>query len=310
MKNGKKIISSIGGALIGLVVLFILFSFLSPAFLKPYNLINILRQSSINLILTVGMTFIILTGGIDLAVGGIQALSGTLIAGALVHNMPLFPAILICILIGVIFGALAGVLVSYGKVPAFIATMATNKIARSIAFLYSGGYPITGMPKNFTFLGSGKIGVVPVPVIIATVVVGFGFFFLKKTTLGRYTYAIGGNEQAAAFSGINVKRWIVSIYILAGFLTAIAGMILIARMNSGQPSAAEGSEFDIIASVVIGGTSLSGGSGGLFGSVIGCFLITLLNNGLTLLNVNTYIQSIILGCVIIGSVLLDKRSKR
>lgn len=298
---------SIGGALVGLIVLFILFSFLSPAFLQVYNLINILRQSSINLILTVGMTFIILTGGIDLAVGGIQALVGTLVAGCLVGGMPLIPALLIGLLVGAIFGSLAGVSVAYGKIPAFITTMATCKIARSIAFLYSGGYPITGLPEKFAFLGSGTVYGIPVPVIIAVVVVAFGFFILKKTVLGRYIYALGGNEQAATFSGINVKVWKVIIYALSGFLTAIAGCILIARMNSGQPSAADGSELDIIAAVVIGGTSLSGGTGGLFGSIVGCLLITLLNNGLTLLNVNTYIQSIILGCVILGSVLLDMK---
>lgn len=300
---------SVGGALIGLIVLFIVFSILSPAFLKLYNITNILRQSSINLILTVGMSFIILTGGIDLAVGGIQALVGTLVAGMLVNGLGLVPAFILGLLVGAVFGALAGALVAYGKVPAFITTMATCMIARAIAFLYSGGYPITGLPSSFSYIGTGMVGGIPVPVIIAVIVVIFGFFILKKTILGRYIYAIGGNEQAVAFSGVNVKARKVIIYTLSGVLTAIAGCILIARMNSGQPSAADGAETDIIAAVVIGGTSLSGGTGGLFGSVIGCLLITVLRNGLTLLDVNTYIQSIILGSVILGAVLLDMKKK-
>lgn len=309
MKKTKKFQGAIGGALVGLIALFVVFSFLSPAFLKVYNLTNIFRQSSINLILTVGMTFIILTGGIDLAVGGIQALVGTLVAGMIVHSLPIPLALIIGLLIGAVCGTTAGILVAYGRVPAFITTMATCKIARSIAFLYSGGYPISNLPKTFSFIGTGVIFGIPVPVIIAALVVVFGFFILKKTILGRYIYAIGGNEQAVSFSGIDVKKKKVIIYTLAGLLTAIAGCILAARMNSGQPSAADGSELDIIAAVVIGGTSLSGGSGGLFGSVMGCLLITVLNNGLTLLNVNTYIQSIILGCVILGSVLLDMVKK-
>jgi ribose transport system permease protein len=297
------------GALIGLIVLVIVFTVLSSAFFTGYNAINIARQCSINLILAVGMTMVILTGGIDLSVGGIMAIVGTFVASLLSQGLPLAPVILIGLLIGIAFGMFNGVCVAFGKIPPFITTMATLSIARSLALIYSGGYPITGMPKNFTFIGSGSVGVIPVPVIIAAAIAIFGVFLLRKTVLGRYIYAIGGNEDATRLSGINVKFWTVVTYSLHGLLTGIAGIVLTARMNSGQPTMGQGIELDIIAAVVIGGTSLSGGEGGLLGTIIGTLLITVLNNGLTLLNVNSYLQGLLIGIVILISVFIDKRRK-
>lgn len=302
--------NALSGALIGLVALCVAFSILSPAFLTQYNLINIARQSSINMIMAVGMTFVILTGGIDLSVGGIAALAGTLVAGVLSDGMPLPLALLIGIVIGLVCGVFNGVCVSLAGIPPFITTMATLSIARAIALIYTGGYPITGMPSSFTFIGSGKVFGIPVPVIIALVIVLIGFFILKKTILGRYIYAIGGNEQATALSGINVNRWKIVVYGIHGIFTAIAGIVLTARMNSGQPTMANGIELNIIAAVVLGSTSLSGGEGGLFGTIMGTLLITVLNNGLTLLDVNSYVQGLILGFVILGAVWMDNERRK
>lgn len=299
--------TGISGALIGLMLMCIVFSILSPAFASSYNVITIARQCSINLIAAVGMTMIILTGGIDLSVGGLLALVGTLVAGSLSGGMPLPVAILLGILVGVVFGVVNGICVAWGRIPAFITTMATLSIARSLALIYSGGYPITGLPKSFAFIGTGLIGFMPVPVIIAAVVVLLGVFFLRNTILGRYIYSIGGNENASRLSGINVRFWKVVTYAIHGLLVAITGIVLTARMNSGQPGVGQGMELDIIAAVVIGGTSLSGGEGGLAGTIIGALIITVLNNGLTLLDINPYLQGLIIGAVILVAVFIDKR---
>lgn len=300
---------SINGALVGLLILCVIFTLLTEHFMSVYNFINIARQCSINLILATGMTFIVLTGGIDLSVGGVMALVGTLIAGFMRDGMAVGMAVTIGLLIGTSTGLLSGFLVTYGKIPAFITTMAMLTISRSLALMYSGGYPITGIPKIYSFIGTGSIGPFPVPVLIAVLVVLFGLFVLKKSIFGRYIYAIGGNESAAVFSGINVNMWKIITYVVHGILTAIAGIVLTARMNSGQPGAASGIELDIIAAVVIGGTSLTGGEGGIFGTLMGALVITVLNNGLVLLNVNPYLQGLIVGCVILVAVFLDKRKK-
>jgi ribose transport system permease protein len=306
IKQGLKI----NGALIGLLVLCIAFGLLSPVFFTSYNFMNIARQCSINLILAVGMTFVILTGGIDLSVGGFMALVGTIVAGLLASGVSVELAILIGLVIGIALGLFNGVCVANAKIPPFVTTMATLSIARALALLYTNGYPITGMPANFTFLGSGKIFSIPVPVIIAVIILAIGIFLLKKTVLGRYIYAVGGNEDATRLSGINVKMWKVVTYSLHGLFTAIAGIVLTARMNSGQPTMASGIELDIIAAVVIGGTSLAGGEGGLVGTIIGALLITVLNNGLTILNVNPYLQGLIIGLVILLAVFMDKQRKK
>jgi ribose transport system permease protein len=301
--------AKINGALIGLVLLTVVFSLASDAFFRGYNLINIARQSSVNLILAVGMTFVILTGGIDLSVGAVMALVGTFVAGMLKSGMPLGIAMVLGLLVGTAFGLFSGICVAKAKIQPFIATMATLTIARSFALIYSGGYPITGMPKAFTFIGSGQIFFVPMPVTIAIGVFIAGGFLLRSTILGRYIYAIGGNEDATRLSGINVDLWKIIIYGMHGLLTGLAGIVLTARMNSGQPAVAQGIELDIIAAVVIGGTSLVGGEGGLLGTLVGALIITVLNNGLTLLNVNPYLQGTIIGAVILIAVWLDRRQK-
>lgn len=301
--------ADINGAVIGLIALFVIFGVLSNSFLTGYNLLNIARQCSINLMLAVGMTFVILTGGIDLSVGGVLALAGTLTAGFIAGGMNTGLAIISGLLVGVVFGFASGVCIAFGKIPAFITTMAMLSIARALALIYSGGYPITGLPASFSFIGTGHIGFMPVPVVIAVIIIAAGVFLLRKTLLGRYIYAIGGNAKAAEFSGINVKIWTVITYTIHGLLTGIAGLVLTARMNSGQPGAASGIELDIIAAVVIGGTSMTGGKGGIFGTVVGALVITVLNNGLTLLNVNPYLQGLIIGIVILVAVFIDRRKE-
>ncbi len=298
------------GAFIGLLALFIGLSIATPTFLTPYNLVNIARQSSVNLILAVGMTMVILTGGIDLSVGGVLALVGTFVAGFLSAKMPLALALLIGLAMGVCFGLFVGAAVTKGRIPPFVATLGVLVIARSIALIYSGGIPITGMPAGFTFIGAGYIGPIPTPVLIAAAVFALGLYLVNSSILGRYVYAMGGNEEASYLSGIRVDRWKIAVYAIHGFLTALAGIVLTARMNSGQPAAAAGIELDIIAAVVIGGTSLAGGEGSLLGTLFGTLIITIINNGLTLLNVNPYYQGAIIGVVILAAVWVDRRQKR
>lgn len=301
---------NINGAFWGLLLICVIFTIASPSFLQGYNLMNIARQCSINLIAAVGMTFVILTGGIDLSVGGVMALVGTITASILSKGTNLVLCLVIGLVIGMVFGVFNGVCIAYAKIPPFITTMATLSIARSIALMYSGGYPITGLPSAFAFIGTGNVLGIPVPVILAVVTVVFGVFILRKTVLGKYIYAIGGNEEATRLSGIHVELWKISVYAIYGLLLGIAGIVLTARMNSGQPSAASGVELDIIAAVVIGGTSLSGGEGGMAGTVIGTLVITVLNNGLTLMDVNPYLQGLIIGFVILGAVFIDKKKSK
>lgn len=307
-KPGKKSFG-VSGALIGLILLCIVFTILAPSFLGAYNLMNIIRQCAINLVLAVGMTCVILTGGIDLSVGGVLALSGTLTAGLMAGGMGIVPAVLVGLLIGIAFGAFNGICVALGNIPPFITTMATLSISRAIALIYTGGYPVSNLPKKFCFIGTGTIGFLPTPVIIAAIFFIGGVFVLKKTILGRYIYAIGGNIDAARLSGINVRLWTIVTYAIHGFLCAVGGLVLTARMNSGQPTAGTGIELDVIAAVVIGGTSLSGGEGGLMGTLIGALIITVLNTGLTLIDVNPYLQGLIIGIVILVSVFMDRKQK-
>jgi ribose transport system permease protein len=297
------------GALVGLIILFVIFSVASDSFLSSYNVMNIARQSAVNIILAIGMTLVIISGGIDLSVGAVLALVGTVVADLLMKGVPMAAALIIGIAIGILFGIFNGLCVTKAKIPPFIATLGSLVIARSLGLIYSGGYPITGMPGSFKFIGSGYIGIFPTPVVITIIIFLIGLYVFNKTLVGRYAYSIGGNEEATYLSGINVDRWKIIFYGIHGFLCAVAGIILTARMNSGQPTVASGIELDIIAAVVIGGTSLSGGQGRLMGTLYGALIITVLNNGLNLLNVSPYYQGAIIGVVILTAVWLDRRQK-
>jgi ribose transport system permease protein len=294
----------------GLVIVAAVFSFMTPAFFSEYNFMNILRQSAVNGILVAGMTFVIIAGGIDLSVGSVVAVSGVIVAGLIKGGTPVALAILIALLIGLAFGVANGIAIAVARIPAFIATLGTMTIGSSIALAYTQGLPISGLPEEFNFIGQGSVGPVPTPVIVAALVIVVSAVLLKRTVVGRYAFAIGGNRTATYLSGVSTTRWEIVMYALLGLFGGVAGVVLTARQNSGQPTAGSGVELIIIAAVVIGGTSLSGGRGSIWGSVAGTLLITVINNGLNLLNVSPYFQGMFVGGLILLAVGLDWRNRQ
>lgn len=301
---GQKVIP-----FIGLIGLFVIVGVLNPDFLAPMNLLNLLRQVSINALIAFGMTFVILTGGIDLSVGGILALSSALMAGMMVSGLDPVLAIGFACLIGALLGAVNGAFIAKAKMAPFIATLATMTVFRGLTLVYTNGNPITGLSDSFWFqvFGRGYLLGLPVPAI--TVIISFVILWclLHKTPFGRKTYAIGGNEKAALISGINVDRMKVLIYALNGLLAALAGAILASRLDSAQPTAGTSYELDAIAAVVLGGTSLSGGRGRIVGTLIGALIIGTLNNGLNLLGVSSFYQLVVKGAVILLAVYIDRK---
>jgi len=295
------------GIVLAFVLLLAVLSLLSPSFLTLSNLLNIARQVSINAILAAGMTFVILTAGIDLSVGSVLAYAGAVMAGLLASGRPLGLAIAAGLAIGALLGLIDGVVVTRGKVQPFIATLAMLTIARGATLVYTDGRPITGLPDAFVWLGAGDVGRVPVPVIIMALVFLLSHLILTRTVLGRYVYAIGGNKEAARLSGVNVIFYETLVYAISGVLSAVSAVILTARLNSAQPTAGVGYELDAIAAVVLGGTTLAGGEGSIGGTLLGAFIIGVINNGLNLLNVNPFYQQVVKGAVILLAVLLDRR---
>lgn len=307
--TGKSGIWQKFGPLLALILLFIVITVLNPSFMEPNNILNLLRQTSINALIAFGMTFIILTGGIDLSVGSILALSSALMAGMMVSGLDPILAILVGILLGAIMGVINGILVSKGKMAPFIVTLATMTIFRGLTLVYTDGKPITGIGDSemFQMLGRGYFLGLPVPAVVMVIAFFILWFLLHKTSFGRKTYAIGGNERASRISGIKVDRVKVAIYGLAGTMAAIAGAILTSRLNSAQPTAGQSYEMDAIAAVVLGGTSLSGGKGRLFGTLVGVLIIGTLNNGMNLLGVSSFYQQVVKGAVILIAVVLDRK---
>ncbi|MGP3779471.1 ABC transporter permease [Halanaerobium saccharolyticum] len=296
---------------IGLLALVIVLSFMSPYFLTVPNLLNVVRQVSIIAIISFGMTMVILTGGIDLSVGSMLAFAGAISAGMIVNTgLNVYLAILIGLAAGTALGLFNGLAVAKAKLPAFIVTLAMMTVARGFTLIYTNGRPISGFDETFRFLGAGYIGAIPVPVIIMFLLLIVIYILLKKTPLGRYIYAIGGNEKATKLSGINTDKIKIAVYALNGFLAAVSGIILTSRLNSAQPMAGEGYELDAIAAVVLGGTSLSGGSGTVIGTIVGALIIAVLNNGLNLLNVSSFYQLVAKGGVILLAVFLDRKSQQ
>ncbi|MFJ7752674.1 ABC transporter permease [Peribacillus muralis] len=307
--TGKSGIWQKFGPLLALFLLFIVITVLNPSFMEPNNILNLLRQTSINALIAFGMTFIILTGGIDLSVGSILALSSALMAGMMVSGLDPILAILVGVLLGTIMGVINGILISKGKMAPFIVTLATMTIFRGLTLVYTDGKPITGIGESVSFqmLGRGYFLGLPVPAVVMIIAFFILWFLLHKTSFGRKTYAIGGNEKASRISGIKVDRVKVAIYGLAGTMAAIAGAILTSRLNSAQPTAGQSYEMDAIAAVVLGGTSLSGGKGRLFGTLVGVLIIGTLNNGMNLLGVSSFYQQVVKGAVILIAVLLDRK---
>ncbi len=288
----------------------IIFAQLSPYFLTSDNLLNVTLQASITAIIAVGMTFVILTAGIDLSVGSLVAFSGVIVTSLLRINLPLYAVFIIAISGGLIVGAasgyVAGIFVTKFNITPFIVTLALMTIWRGAAFVYTGGRPIWELPDAFSYLGGGRLLGVPIPTIIMIIVFVAAHIVLTKTSFGRYVYAVGGNLEAARLAGIRTNFILISVYVICGVLSAVSGILLASRMNSGQPNAGLMYELDVIAAVVVGGTSLFGGRGTIIGTFIGAMLIAVLRNGLNLMNVGSYVQQIVVGVVILLAVLLDQ----
>lgn len=313
--NYKNIVMNIlkkYGMLLILLALIILMSFLSPAFLTSDNLLNIVRQMSVVGIAAIGVTFVIITGGIDLSSGSVIALTSVVAASmAQPDSYFVFVPIIVGIGIGLAAGAINGTIIAKGYIAPFIVTLGMMTIARGLALLYTGGRPIGGLSDSFAFIGRGAILGIPVPILIFAAVAVFSYILLNKTTFGKYVYAMGGNEQAAIIAGVNVSKYKIIVYGYAGMLAGLAGVILTSRVASGQPTAGLMYELDAIAAAVIGGTSLAGGIGTIGGTVIGVLILGVINNSFDLLNISSYWQQIIKGIIIIVAVFVDsKKNKR
>ncbi|MGI9255590.1 MAG: ABC transporter permease [Salinispira sp.] len=298
------------GLLLAFIVLCVILALLSDRFLTLPNILNVLRQSSINGIIAVGMTLVILTRGIDLSVGAVLALTAVITAELLVLGVPPVSASIIGMLAGGLLGLFNGVIVTVFHLPAFIATLGTMTFARGLALNFTQGKPVTGLPEAFRWLGTGFIATVPVPVIAAGMVFLIAVVVLKGTVHGERIYALGNNPEAARFTGIPVKAYITMMYVITGILTALAGQILVGRLDSAQPVMGMGYEFNAIAAVVVGGTSLAGGSGGIAGTIIGVLIIAVINNGLNLLNVPSFWEQVVRGVVIASALLVHRASAR
>ena len=308
-------------SLIALFVLCLILSVLSDKFLTVTNAWNVMRQISVNVCIATGMTLVVLTAGIDLSVGSVLALCGAITAGLLKNGIvferldlfigfTLMGGILAGILLGALLGYFNGFVITKFGVPAFVATLAMLTIARGLTMLWTGGFPISGLGDQFASIGTGWFLGIPLPVWISGFLVLIVVLVTQKTRLGRYIYAIGGNESAARLSGINVKKVKVIVYSIAGALAAVGGILVTSRLDSAQPNAGITYELDAIAAVVIGGTSLSGGKGSVLGTVLGAIIIGVLNNGLVLLNVSPFWQQVVKGGVILLAVIIDKAGNK
>jgi ribose transport system permease protein len=308
-------------SLIALLVLCFLIAVLSDKFLTMDNGWNVLRQIAVNVCISTGMTLVVLTAGIDLSVGSILALCGAITAGLLQNGIPIasadtfigftiLGALLAGILAGWLLGCFNGFVITKFKVPPFVATLAMLTIARGCTMLWTQGHPISNLGPDFAEIGTGWLFGIPVPVWIAGAVVLLAAFITQQTRLGRYIYAIGGNENAARLSGINISKVKLIVYGMAGALAAVGGIMVTSRLDSAQPNAGTGYELDAIAAVVIGGTSLSGGKGSVWGTVMGAIIIGVLNNGLVLLNVSPFWQQVVKGAVILVAVIIDRSSNK
>ncbi|MDR1785012.1 MAG: ABC transporter permease [Spirochaetaceae bacterium] len=298
------------GILFAWIALILVFFIAQPKFLSVNNILNILRQVAIVGVCSAGMTFVILTGGMDLSVGSILGLST--VAGALMmsNGVPPLIAMAITLLIGVCSGFLNALFVNIFGIAPIIMTLGTMTALRGVAYIICGGYPVYGIPEKFLFLGQGYVGGIPVPVIIMILAFAAGYFVLNRTTFGRSVYGIGGNVEVARLSGVNVKKTLYIIYMAAGALYALAGSILLARVNSGQPKAGEGYEMDVITACVLGGISIAGGEGRITGVIVGVLMMGTLTNGMIIMNIPEFWQWVVKGTVLIFAVTIDQLVKR
>ena len=310
-KKTSKISFQKLGPLLALVVLAAFVTFMNPNFIAPTNLFNLLRQVSTNALIAFGMTFVIITGGIDLSVGSTLALTSAVMAGVIASGIDPILAMLLSLILGTILGGINGLLITKGKMAPFIASLATMTIFRGLTLVYTDGNPITGIGDSFIFkyMGRGYLFGIPFPVILMIISFAILYVVLHKTTFGRKTFAIGGNEKASFIAGIKNDRVKIGVYAISGLMASLAGIIITSRLNSAQPTAGASYEMDAIASVVLGGTSLSGGRGRIMGTLIGALIIGTLNNGMNLLGVSSFYQQVVKGIVIIIAVLLDRKNK-
>lgn len=324
-QNTKELVRKIFkkyGIVFILLGLFILMSILSPAFLKTRNLLNVVRQISVIGLIGMGVTMVIITTGIDLSSGSVIALAAV-VASSFAQRvgwdaamypglvgLPVIIPLLAGLIVGVACGVINGSIIAKFKIPPFIATLGMMTVARGLALLYSDGRPISSLTESYNFIGQGEIFGIPFPIIILVLMAVMTHILLNNTKFGRYVYAIGGNENAALISGLNISKYKILIYTYAGMLSGLAGIVLSSRISSGQPGLGAGYELDAIASAVIGGTSLNGGIGTVWGTIVGALIIGVLNNGLDLLNVSAYWQQIVKGIIIVAAIILDERKNR
>lgn len=298
------------GILIFLIVLFIILSFSSPYFLTVENLTKVIRQVAVVGIVTVSMTMVILTGGIDLSVGSMLALSSVILAKLMVAGVNVPVAIILTLVAGMTLGLFNGFLINKIKISPLISTLGTMTVYSGLTYILTGGRSIFGFPDSFSFIGQGYILKLPVPILILGLVYVFGFFILNNTRFGRYLYGIGANERASILSGVNVNKVKYIAYIISGLLSSLAAVVMLSRVNSALPNLGEGLEFDVVTAVVLGGVSVNGGEGKLQGVIIGLLIIAILSNGMILLGVGNYFQTVVKGLVLLVAVGIDNISKR
>lgn len=298
------------GIYIGFLGLIIALSIITDRFLTVRNLLNVAEQASLISIVGIGMTAVILMGEIDLSVGSLVALSGVVTAGSLTGGLGLPLSIVIGLGVGVALGLVNGIITVYGEIPSFIVTLGMLSVAKGLTLLYTGGEPIWGFGETFKFIGGGKIVGIPVPVIIAAGLYIIALIVLNLTQIGRYIYAIGGNQRAVRLAGVKVERLKTAVFGISGFFAAASGIVLASRLASAQPTAGSGWELDAIAAVVLGGTSLYGGEGGVAGTLVGALIFSVINNGMILTGIPTFFQYVVKGGIIILALLLDKKLRQ
>src|SRR6185437_8502 len=296
------------GIIVVIAIICAVLSLLEPVFLSPYNLRTVLLEITTNMYIALGMTLVMILGGIDLSVGSIVAMAGTLTVGFMAFNhLPLWLAVTLGLALGGATGLLNGLVVAYFKIPSFIVTLAMLNVARGVAYVYSGGHSTRMMNPIFTGMGSGYVWVFPLPVIYMAVLIAIFVVLLNRTKFGIYVYAIGGNRESARLSGVPIKKVEIVTFTLSGILAAFAGLVLSARMFSGQPSVGIGYELDAIAACVLGGVSMAGGIGRISGTIFGAIVIGIISNGLNLINVSSFWQLIVKGIIILIAVIIDSQ---
>lgn len=296
-------------AIIALTFLAIVLSISTETFLVKNNLISVLRQVCVNSFIAFGITCVLISGGIDLSVGSVVAASGVIAVRLANNNIPIIICFAVALFFGAIIGLFNGYIISHTTLPPFIVTLSTQIIVRGVSYVLTGGQPAQSTNENFNNMGTGNVFGIPIPVILVIIVFIILYFIIYRTTFGRHVYAIGGNREAAKYAGVDTKKVQIRVFIISGVMAALAGVVLAARLYSGQPSVGEGFERDAIAASVLGGTSFNGGIGTLSGTILGVLIIGVLNNGMNLLKINSYWQFIVKGCVILGAVYVDYLKK-